>query len=116
MTVGDPSWGADAQPSTAIIDRYLQAGGNAIDTANGYTGGRSEEILGAYFAAHPSLRDRVVLATKFAGNLFPGDPSGGGGRKAILAQLDASLSRLQTDYVDLYWLHNFDRHTSRGDP
>lgn len=112
MTFGDPSWGADAATSNAIIERYLEAGGNAIDTANGYTGGRSEEILGAYLAQHPGLRDRLVLATKFSGNMFPGDPNGGGaGRKAIMRQLDASLTRLRTDYVDLYWLHNFDRHT-----
>ncbi|HEY0248773.1 MAG TPA: aldo/keto reductase [Gryllotalpicola sp.] len=112
MTFGDPSWGADAETAEAIIDRYLDAGGNALDTANGYTGGRSEETLGGYFAKHPGARDRVVLATKFAGNMFPGDPNGGGaGRKAIMRQLDASLTRLGTDYVDLYWLHNWDRHT-----
>ncbi|MFC4244190.1 aldo/keto reductase [Gryllotalpicola reticulitermitis] len=112
MTFGDPSWGADTAASEAIVDHYLDAGGNAIDTANGYTGGRSEETLGGYFAKHPGLRDRVVLATKFAGNMFPGDPNGGGaGRKAIVQQLEASLARLGTDYVDLYWLHNWDRHT-----
>ncbi len=112
MTFGDPSWGADTATSEAIIDRYLAAGGNIIDTANGYTGGRSEETIGAYLAAHPGLRDRLVLATKFAGNMFAGDPNGGGaGRKAIVQQLEASLTRLGTDDVDLYWLHNYDPHT-----
>lgn len=112
MTFGDESWGASPATAAAIIDRYLEAGGNVIDTANGYTGGRSEQTLGAYFAAHPQVRDRIVLATKFAGNMHPGDPNGGGaGRKAIMSQLDASLTRLGTDYVDLYWLHNFDQHT-----
>lgn len=58
------------------------------------------------------MRDRLVIATKFAGNMFPGDPNGGGaGRKAIIQQLDASLGRLGTDYIDLYWLHNWDPHT-----
>jgi hypothetical protein len=63
-------------------------------------------------AARPGLRERVVLSTKFFGNLHPGDPNGGGaGRKALIAQLEESLRRLQTDYVDLYWLHNWDRRT-----
>jgi len=112
MTFGDPSWGADVETSEAIIDRYLAAGGNAIDTANGYTEGRSEQTIGGYLGKRPGLRDRLVIATKFAGNMFPGDPNGGGaGRKAIVQQLDASLTRLGTDYVDLYWLHNHDPHT-----
>ncbi|HWB37008.1 MAG TPA: aldo/keto reductase [Rugosimonospora sp.] len=116
MTFGDPSWGADVETAEAIIDRYLAAGGNAIDTANGYTEGRSEQTIGGYLTKHPGLRDRLVIATKFAGNMFPGDPNGGGaGRKAIVQQLDASLTRLGTDYVDLYWLHNYDPHTPIGE-
>ncbi|MFI7272932.1 aldo/keto reductase [Streptomyces sp. NPDC049879] len=112
MTFGDPSWGADDETSAAIIDRYLDGGGNFLDSANGYTEGRSERVVGEYLRAHPGLRDRLVIATKFAGNMHPGDPNGGGaGRKAILHQVHASLERLGTDYIDLYWQHNWDRHT-----
>jgi len=112
MIFGDSSWGADEETSLSIIDRYLAAGGNALDTANAYAAGRSEEVIGRYLAGHPGLRDRLVIATKFAGNMFPGDPNGGGaGRKAVMQQVDNSLRRLGTDYIDLYWLHNWDRHT-----
>ncbi|MFC4033288.1 aldo/keto reductase [Streptomyces polygonati] len=112
MTFGDASWGADTDTSHRIIDRYVEAGGNFLDSANGYNGGKSEETIGSYLAQHPGLRDRLVLATKFGGNMFPGDPNGGGaGRKAIMQQVEASLRRLGTDYIDLYWQHNFDRHT-----
>ena len=63
-------------------------------------------------AATPAKRDRLVIATKFSGNLYPGDPNGGGsGRKSIVAACENSLRRLQTDYIDLYWLHNWDVHT-----
>ncbi|MCM4084331.1 aldo/keto reductase [Actinoplanes sp. TRM88002] len=112
MNFGDPTWGADVKTSEAIIDHYLDAGGNTLDTANGYAEGRSEETIGGFLTKHPGRRDRVVLATKFAGSMFPGDPNGGGaGRKAIMHQVEASLNRLGTDYIDLYWLHNLDPHT-----
>ena len=112
MTFGNPNWGTSDEESGRIIDRYLAAGGNVIDTASLYTGGRSEELIGAYLARHAGLRDRLVLSTKFGGNLVPDDPNAGGnGRKAILQALDGSLRRLGTDYVDLYWLHNWDPHT-----
>jgi aryl-alcohol dehydrogenase-like predicted oxidoreductase len=112
MTFGDGSWGADDQASAALLGRYLEAGGNFIDTANAYNGGRSEETVGAYLDQHPGLRDRLVIATKFGAGLFPGDPNGGGaGRKAVMQQVEGSLRRLGTDYIDLYWQHNFDRHT-----
>ncbi|MEV4350493.1 aldo/keto reductase [Actinoplanes sp. NPDC049596] len=105
-------FGCSAAESSKIIDAYLAQGGNFIDTANFYTNGHSEVILGDYLAGQPGLRDRLVLATKFFGNMHPGDPNGGGaGRKAIVAQLEQSLRRLQTSYVDLYWLHNFDAFT-----
>lgn len=72
----------------------------------------TQKILGDFFARHPGLRDRVVLATKFFGNLHLGDPNGGGaGRKAVIDQLEQSLRRLQTHYIDLYWLHNYDAST-----
>jgi aryl-alcohol dehydrogenase-like predicted oxidoreductase len=111
MTFGeDWGWGASPQTSEAILAEYLDRGGNVVDTANMYTNGHSEKIVGDFFAARPGLRERVVLSTKFFGNLYPGDPNGGGGgRKALIAQLDESLRRLRTDYVDLYWLHNWDR-------
>jgi aryl-alcohol dehydrogenase-like predicted oxidoreductase len=111
MTFGeDWGWGTSPQISGAILAEYLDRGGNVVDTANIYTNGHSEKIVGDFFAARPGLRERVVLSTKFFATLHPGDPNGGGGgRKALIAQLEASLRRLQTDYVDLYWLHNWDR-------
>ena len=108
----DLGWGSSVKDSEAIIDRYLQDGGNFIDTANIYTKGHSEKIIGDFFAQHKAKRDRTVIATKFFCNLYPGDPNGGGGsRKAIIAQCEESLRRLQTDYIDLYYLHNWDRFT-----
>jgi aryl-alcohol dehydrogenase-like predicted oxidoreductase len=111
MTFGEDSgWGASPETSEAILAEYLDRGGNVVDTANIYTNGHSEKIVGDFFAARSGLRERVVLSTKFFANLYPGDPNGGGGgRKALIAQLEESLRRLQTDYVDLYWLHNWDR-------
>jgi aryl-alcohol dehydrogenase-like predicted oxidoreductase len=112
MTFHNGSWGSRPADSFAILDRYLGLGGNFVDTANFYGGGQSEETLGAYFTANPGKRDRVVLATKFGGTLIPDDPNAGGaGRKAIIAQLDRSLSRLKTDYIDLYWQHMWDQQT-----
>ncbi|MEU3247154.1 MULTISPECIES: aldo/keto reductase [unclassified Streptomyces] len=114
MTFGEDPGGAgcSVEESEKILAAYLDRGGNFIDTANFYTNGHSESILGDFFAARPGQRDRVVLASKFFTNLFPGDPNGGGaGRRSIIAQLDESLRRLRTDHLDLYWLHNWDRHT-----
>ncbi|WP_342380412.1 aldo/keto reductase [Myxococcus stipitatus] len=113
MTFGeDLGWGSSVEESQQIIDRFIDLGGNFIDTANFYTKSHSEKILGDHVGRHPARRDRLVLATKFSGNLYPGDPNGGGsGRKSILAACENSLRRLQTDYIDLYWLHNWDVHT-----
>ncbi len=113
MTFGlDWGWGCDPNTSRRIMDAYLAAGGNFIDTANIYTKGHSEKIIGDYLTAAGSKRDRVVLATKFMGNLHPGDPNGGGaGRKSICLQLEESLRRLQTDHIDLYWMHFEDPFT-----
>ncbi|WP_370943397.1 aldo/keto reductase [Amycolatopsis sp. cg5] len=110
---GDPgSAGCGVEESEKILATYLDRGGNFVDTANFYSNGHSEKILGDWFAAHPGRRERVVLASKFFGNLFPGDPNGGGaGRSSIIAQLDETLRRMRTDYLDLYWLHNWDKHT-----
>jgi aryl-alcohol dehydrogenase-like predicted oxidoreductase len=114
MTFGDDPGGAgcSVEESEKILATYLDLGGNFIDTANFYTNGHSEKILGDFFTARPGRRAHVVLASKFFTNLFPGDPNGGGaGRTSIIAQLDETLRRLRTDYLDLYWLHNWDRHT-----
>ena len=113
MTFGeDWGWGSSVADSETILDRYLAVGGNFIDTANGYTKGHSEKIIGDHLGRVPQRRDRVVLATKFLSNLYRGDPNGGGShRKAVLAQCEQSLRRLQTDYIDLYWMHAFDATT-----
>jgi aryl-alcohol dehydrogenase-like predicted oxidoreductase len=113
MTFGEESqFGTTTKDSQDILDCYLNEGGNFIDTANIYTRGQSEKIIGDYFASHKARRDRTAIATKFFCSLFPGDPNAGGaGRKAIFAQCDESLRRLQTDYIDLYWLHNWDKYT-----
>ncbi|NMO49932.1 aldo/keto reductase [Actinoplanes sp. TBRC 11911] len=110
MTFGEEwGWGASPEVSADILAAYLDHGGNFVDTANVYTRGHAETIVGDYLAARPELRDRLVLSTKFWANLHPGDPNGGGaGRKGIIRQLEDSLRRLGTDYVDLYLLNNFD--------
>ena len=113
MTFGeDWGWGSSVEDSEAILDAYLAKGGNFIDTANGYTKGHSEKIIGDHLGRHPARRDRAVIATKFVTNLYRGDPNGGGaGRKAIVAQCEQSLRRLQTSYIDLYWMHAWDAMT-----
>ncbi len=113
MTFGeDWGWGSGVKETEGIIDRFLDAGGNFIDTANVYTKGHSEKIIGDHVGRHPQKRNRIVLATKFFGNLYPGDPNGGGAhRKSIQTNLEESLRRLQTDYVDLYWMHCWDKIT-----
>ncbi|WP_242342946.1 aldo/keto reductase [Anaeromyxobacter terrae] len=113
MTFGeDLGWGSTVEESQQIIDRFIELGGNFIDTANFYTKSHSEKIIGDHVGRHPSRRDRLVIATKFSGNLYPGDPNGGGSsRKSIVSACENSLRRLQTDYIDLYWLHNWDVHT-----
>jgi len=112
MTFGTEwGWGNDESQSREIFDRYLDLGGNFVDTANLYTQGQSEQMVGK-FIADKNLRDRVVLATKFTFNQEQGNPNAGGnGRKSIYQSLEASLRRLQTDYVDLYWLHAWDTVT-----
>jgi aryl-alcohol dehydrogenase-like predicted oxidoreductase len=115
MTFGEDlgqSFGSSVKDSEQILDRYLDLGGNFIDTANLYTHGHSEKIIGDHLAHDRERRDRVVIATKFSGNLYPGDPNGGGSnRKSIVAACEHSLRRLRTDYIDLYYLHVWDKHT-----
>ena len=112
MTFGtDWGWGAPEAASKSILDRFLDAGGNFVDTADLYTGGTSETFLGKFLKERGD-RDRVVVATKFTFNASPGDPNAGGNsRKNIYRALEGSLRRLQTDYVDLYWLHAWDALT-----
>ena len=113
MTFGeDWGWGSTVADSKQILDRYIDLGGNFIDTANGYTKGHSEAIIGEHIGRHPARRDRLVIATKFLTNMYRGDPNGGGaGRKSLVSACENSLRRLQTDYIDLYWMHFWDRFT-----
>lgn len=112
MTFGTEwGWGSEEKVAKAVFDNYIEAGGNFVDTANVYTEGQSEELLGK-FILERGARDRVVLATKFTFNAAPGDPNAGGnGRKNIYHALENSLRRLKTDYIDLYWLHAWDTVT-----
>ncbi len=111
MTFGAERWGSGQAGSRAVLDAYVQAGGNFIDTADVYSGGRSEEMLGG-FLAESGLRDRMVLATKAGFARAQGTPlHGGNGAKNIRLGLEGSLRRLRTDYVDLYWVHVWDRTT-----
>ncbi len=112
MTFGtDWGWGSSEETAHGLLARYLEAGGNFIDTADGYTSGSSERIIGSFFARHGG-RDRAVIATKFSVNTSPGDPNAGGnGRKNILRAVEGSLRRLGTDHIDLYILHTWDRFT-----
>ena len=110
MTFGeDWGWGSDKSGSRAVYDAFREAGGNFVDTANLYTNGTSETFLGEFLHGH---RDEVVLATKYT-NTPPGtDPNAGGNqRKTMMAAVEASLKRLKTDYIDLYWMHTWDQMT-----
>lgn len=110
MTFGTARWGSGEQGSRDVFNAYVDAGGNFVDTADVYSSGRSEEMLGS-FIAERGLRDEIVLATKAGFSAGPAPMSGGNGAKHILASLDASLRRLQTDYVDLFWVHVWDSVT-----
>ncbi len=110
MTFGEEwGFGANGDESRAMYDAFREAGGNFIDTANIYTNGTSETMLGEFMQGH---RDSVVLATKFSNSQVMGDPNAGGNnRKAMMREVEASLKRLKTDYIDLYWLHIWDQLT-----
>lgn len=113
MTFGmEWDYGATPEDSKEILAKYIDLGGNSLDTANIYTKGHSEKIVGDYIRESDVRRDSLVLATKFFGSMYPGDPnSGGTSRKTIIESLENSLRRLQTDYVDLYWVHAYDEFT-----
>ena len=111
MTYGATRWGSGEATSRAVFDAYVDAGGNFLDTADVYSGGRSEEMLGR-FVADRGMRDQLVIATKAGFSRKPGQPhAGGNGAKAILTGLEGSLRRLGTDYVDLFWIHVWDQVT-----
>src|SRR5438132_7141271 len=110
MTFGeDWGWGSSKDDAKKIYDAFREAGGNFVDTANVYTSGTSESFLGEFLKGH---RESVVLATKYT-NAIPGtDPNAAGNhRKNMVQAVEASLKRLQTDYIDLYWVHIWDQIT-----
>lgn len=111
MTFGeDWGWGAAKDESRRIFDRYAEAGGNFIDTADGYTAGTSEKLVGEFVRA--AGREKFVVATKYSFSARPGDANAGGNHRKNLTQaLDGSLRRLGLDYVDLYWVHAYDELT-----
>lgn len=107
MTFGTARWGADEAGSQAIFKRYVELGGNFIDTADVYSGGRSEEMVGKFIAEH-RLRNRIVIATKSGFATGQGFHQGGNGAHHIHAAVERSLQRLRTDFIDLYWIHIWD--------
>jgi aryl-alcohol dehydrogenase-like predicted oxidoreductase len=110
MTFGTEwGWGADYQASKSIFDAYANAGGNFVDTANRYTEGTSERMVGDFIAAD---RDHFVLATKYTLQDRKGDPNfAGNHRKNMMRSVEESLKRLKTDFVDLLWVHAWDGTT-----
>lgn len=99
-------WGAEQDEARKLFDTYVERGGNFIDTANTYTNGSSERLLGEFARDN---RESLVLATKYTGQRRPGDPnSGGPHRKSLFASVEASLRQLNTDYIDLLYLHVWD--------
>jgi aryl-alcohol dehydrogenase-like predicted oxidoreductase len=110
MTFGpDWGWGAGRNEARSMFDTYLDRGGNFIGTANNYTGGTSERLVGEFVR---DRRERLVIATKYSCFTRSGDPnSGGNHRKSMIGSVDSSLKRLQTDYIDLLYLHVWDGTT-----
>jgi aryl-alcohol dehydrogenase-like predicted oxidoreductase len=107
MTFGDErGWGSPKAEAQKVYETYREAGGNFIDTANFYTNGTSEKFLGEFMQGH---RESVVLATKYSLAATGSDPNAAGNhRKSMMQAVEASLKRLQTDYIDLYWVHVWD--------
>ena len=102
----DWGWGGSREECGRVVDAFAQAGGNFIDTADKYTDGTAERYVGELIAPE---RDRWVLATKYTLSRDPSDPNGAGNhRKSLVHALDASLKRLNTDYVDVLWVHIWD--------
>ena len=115
MSFGEPlrgnhPWSLDEEASRTLIRQAIEGGINFFDTANVYSDGTSEEIVGRALAEY-ARRDELVIATKVHGRMHAGPNGAGLSRKAILSEIDHSLRRLRTDYVDLYQIHRFDRST-----
>jgi len=115
MSYGDPArgnhaWTLSEEQSRPFVRRALELGINFFDTANVYSDGTSEEIVGRVLKEH-ARRDEIVIATKVHGRMFRGPNGAGLSRKAILSEIDHSLRRLGTDYVDLYQIHRWDPRT-----
>jgi aryl-alcohol dehydrogenase-like predicted oxidoreductase len=110
MTFGtDWGWGADREEAQRIFDAYVDRGGNFIDSSNNYTNGTSERLIGEFAA---DKRERLTIATKYSASTRPEDPnSGGDHRKSMVRSVEHSLARLQTDYIDLLYLHLWDGTT-----
>jgi aryl-alcohol dehydrogenase-like predicted oxidoreductase len=110
MTFGtDWGWGADREEAQRIFDAYVDRGGNFIDSSNNYTNGTAEQLVGGFAA---DKRDGLTIATKYSASTRPGDPnSGGDHRKSMVRSVEHSLARLQTDYIDLLYLHLWDGTT-----
>jgi aryl-alcohol dehydrogenase-like predicted oxidoreductase len=108
MTFGNTDWGTDDLESRRIVDAFVDAGHNFVDTADVYNAGASEEIVGRAIA---KKRDEVVLATKGYNAMGDGPNERGSSRAHLTRGLDASLRRLGTDHIDLYQLHNWDHDT-----
>ncbi len=110
MTFGeDWGWGSPKDEAQKVYNAFRESGGNFIDTANVYTNGTSESFLGEFVKGH---RASIVLATKYTNAAAGTDPNAGGNhRKNMMQSVEASLKRLQTDYIDLYWVHIWDRIT-----
>jgi aryl-alcohol dehydrogenase (NADP+) len=115
MSYGEPGsgghqWSLDEDEARPFFRRAIEAGINFFDTANVYSAGTSEEITGRALRDYAS-RDEIVLATKVHGRMRPGPNGAGLSRKSIMAEIDHSLRRLGTDYVDLYQIHRWDATT-----
>jgi aryl-alcohol dehydrogenase-like predicted oxidoreductase len=108
MNFGNEQFGCDEATSIGVIDAYLGSGHNFIDTANVYSGTKSESIVGK---AVKGKRDSVVIATKAASPMGTGPFDGGTSRKHLMRAVDDSLRRLDTDYIDLYQMHRYDENT-----
>ena len=104
MTFGTEwGWGSDETNSRRVFDIYVDRGGNFLDTANFYTQGTSERMIGKFAQGK---RDRLVLAAKYTLNIYPDDPNAGGNhRKSMIRNVEESLQRMQTDYIDLLYVH-----------
>src|SRR5258708_12804112 len=102
-------WGIELNEARKMLDLYIDSGGNFVDTANCYTNGSSEKMLGELLG---EKRQQIVLSNKYTMNTHPGDPNGGGNhRKSMVRSVETSLQRLKTDYIDLLYLHIWDGTT-----